>query len=82
MAADIDHPEDCQVNGRAWTAEHTAVLLRMARAGYTNAEIAAHTGHCVETVRRQRRDRQIDSCYRAPWWGKRRFRLTFKVTSP
>lgn len=60
------------MNGRAWTAEHTATLRRMARAGYTNAEIAKQTGHCPETVRRQRRDRQIDPVYRTPWWRRQR----------
>lgn len=50
-----------------WTHEDSHTLARMAAAGYTDDEIAAHTGHCRETVRRQRKDRQIDPCHRVHW---------------
>lgn len=60
-----------------WTDEDTHTLARMAAAGYSDSEIAAHTGHCRETVRRQRKDRQIDPCHRIHWTIRsRRLRIT------
>jgi len=38
------------VNGRRWTAEHTATLKRMAAAGYSDGEIARHLGFAAVTV--------------------------------
>ena len=42
------------MNGRPWTADCTATLKRMAGAGYSDGEIAAHLGFCRETVTRRR----------------------------
>lgn len=42
------------MNGKPWTAAHTATLKRMAGAGYTDGEIAQHLGFCRETVTRRR----------------------------
>lgn len=41
-------------NGRTWTPDDTATLRRMARAGYSDGEIAQHLGYCRETVTRRR----------------------------
>jgi hypothetical protein len=42
------------MNGRTWTADDTTTLRRMARAGYSDGEIAQHLGFCRETVTRRR----------------------------
>lgn len=42
------------MRGRAWTPDDTAILRRMARAGYSDGEIAEHLGYCRETVTRRR----------------------------
>lgn len=58
-----------------WTSTCTDILNRMAPAGYTDQEIADHierrTGLKFErrTVMRQRRDRQIEPCWRS--WASR-----------
>lgn len=41
-------------NGRPWTSNDTATLRRMNGAGYSDGEIAEHTGHCRETITRRR----------------------------
>jgi hypothetical protein len=50
-----------------WEPRHTEILRRMAAVGYTDGEIGAITGHCRETVRRQRADRGISVCKRIDW---------------
>jgi IS30 family transposase len=47
-------------NGRTWTADDTATLSRMARAGYSDGEIAQHLGFCRETVTRRRASSHIE----------------------
>jgi hypothetical protein len=42
------------MRGRTWTPDDTATLRRMARAGYSDGEIAQHLGYCRETVTRRR----------------------------
>lgn len=42
------------MNGRPWTPDDSATLKRMARAGYSDGEIARHLGFCRETVTRRR----------------------------
>lgn len=54
------------MNGRPWTAEHTATLERMA-GKYTDEEIAAVTGHRRETVTRRRLALGRDACRRIDW---------------
>jgi hypothetical protein len=39
---------------RTWTPDDSATLRRMARAGYSDGEIAQHLGFCRETVTRRR----------------------------
>lgn len=46
-------------NGRPWTSEDTATLSRMARAGYSDGEIAAHMGRDKPFVTRKRNALQI-----------------------
>lgn len=55
------------MNGKAWAIEHTDTLRRMAAVGYTDAEIGSQTGHCAETVRRQRTAMGLPSCKRIDW---------------
>jgi hypothetical protein len=47
------------VNGRAWTPEATATLKRMARAGYTDGEIARHLGRDRTCILRKRQRLRI-----------------------
>jgi hypothetical protein len=54
------------MNGKAWTAEHTNILFRMA-GKYTDEEIATVTGHWRETVTRQRRAKGLPACHRIDW---------------
>ena len=42
------------MRNRTWTPDDTATLRRMARAGYSDGEIAQHLGYCRETVTRRR----------------------------
>lgn len=48
-------------NGRPWTADDTATLRRMARAGYSDAEIGTHIGRDRQWVGRRRREMGITS---------------------
>jgi hypothetical protein len=50
MAADVDHQEDCEMNGRTWTAADTAILKDWA-GRESDAEIGKRTGHAAITVR-------------------------------
>jgi hypothetical protein len=60
------------LNGKIWKPEHTDTLRRMNAAGYTDAEIAAVTGHCVRTVRDQRNARGLASVHRRDWFERLR----------
>lgn len=44
---------------RPWTPEDTGTLRRMARAGYSDAEIAAHIHRDRDVIGRKRRDMGI-----------------------
>jgi IS30 family transposase len=48
------------MRGRTWTPDDTATLRRMARAGYSDGEIAQHLGFCRETVTRRRAASRIE----------------------
>lgn len=51
-------------NGRRWTAEHTAIIKEMYWYSYDH-EMAAVTGHCVDTVQRRRSALGL-TAYRGP----------------
>jgi IS30 family transposase len=48
------------MRNRTWTPDDTATLRRMARAGYSDGEIAQHLGYCRETVTRRRAASHIE----------------------
>lgn len=63
------------MNGKRWTDENTSTLVRMVRAGYSHMEIAAHTGHCRETV-----TRRANWLGLRPEFGRRKLLLTRRIT--
>lgn len=48
------------MNGKIWTGEDTATLKRLANAGYSDAEIAAHMGRDAKVIGRKRREMRIE----------------------
>lgn len=54
-------------NGHPWTANDTATLRRMNAAGYSNGEIAQHTGHAEITIRKHLEALGLPSCRRKAW---------------
>lgn len=49
------------MNGKAWTADDTATLKRMASAGYSDGEIAQHLGRRRAIIQRKRASLTIRS---------------------
>ena len=47
-------------NGRAWTADDTATVRRMAGSGASDAEIAAYMHRDVKMIGRKRRDMGVE----------------------
>lgn len=50
-------------NGRTWTESHTQTLERLNAIGCPDDLVAYVTGHCRETVQRQRSARQIPAAH-------------------
>lgn len=48
------------MRGKEWLPNDTATLRRMNAAGYSDGEIAKHTGHCESTVLKRRKDLGLD----------------------
>lgn len=51
------------MNGKLFTADDAKTLRIMNSIGCDDAMIASHTGHCRETIQRQRTAMGIPPCY-------------------
>lgn len=67
------------MNGRPWTPDDSATLRRMAGAGYSDGEIAAHLGFCRETVTRRRLCLGYAASLQLGW--RRRFVRNVRIAS-